>query len=313
MMDNKEKTFVSSVIYVHNAENRIEEFLTAIIRVMENNFEHSEVICVNDGSNDMSAEKIRTIGKTADTTIVSIVNMSYFHGLELAMNAGRDIAIGDFVFEFDNTILDFDPEFVMDVYRRSLEGYDIVSASPDIREKPSSRLFYNVFDRFTDLSYKMTTESFRVLSRRVINRISSMNKSVPYRKAIYAGSGLKTDNIKYKADRTRSRVSDKNEKRYRTGLAMDSLILFTKVGYRFSMVMTFVMMAVSILMVAYAVITYIVVHPVEGWFTTIIFLSFAFFGLFGILTIIIKYLQLIIDMIFKRKAYSFESVEKITK
>jgi len=313
MMDNKEKTFVSSVIYVHNAENRIEEFLTAIIRVMEDNFEHSEVICVNDGSSDMSAEKIRSVGKTADTTIVSIVNMSYFHGLELAMNAGRDIAIGDFVFEFDNTILDFDPESVMDVYRRSLEGYDIVSASPDIREKPSSRLFYNVFDRFTDLSYKMTTESFRVLSRRVINRISSMNKSVPYRKAVYAGSGLKTDNLKYKADRKRSRVSDRSEKRYRTGLAMDSLILFTKVGYRFSMVMTFVMMAVSILMVAYAVITYIVVHPVEGWFTTIIFLSFAFFGLFGILTIIIKYLQLIIDMIFKRKAYSFESVEKITK
>ncbi len=313
MMDNKEKTFVSSVIYVHNAENRIEEFLTAIIRVMEDNFEHSEVICVNDGSNDMSAEKIRSVGKTADTTIVSIVNMSYFHGVELAMNAGRDIAIGDFVFEFDNTILDFDPESVMDVYRRSLEGYDIVSASPDIREKPSSRLFYNVFDRFTDLSYKMTTESFRVLSRRVINRISSMNKSVPYRKAVYAGSGLKTDNLKYKADRTKGRVSDKNEKRYRTGLAVDSLILFTKVGYRFSMVMTFVMMAVSILMVAYAVITYIVVHPVEGWFTTIIFLSFAFFGLFGILTIIIKYLQLIIDMIFKRKAYSFESVEKITK
>ena len=312
-MDNKEKTFVSSVIYVHNAENRIEEFLTAIIRVMEDNFEHSEVICVNDGSSDMSAEKIRSVGKTADTTIVSIVNMSYFHGLELAMNAGRDIAIGDFVFEFDNTILDFAPESVMDVYRRSLEGYDIVSASPDIREKPSSRLFYNVFDRFTDLSYKMTTESFRVLSRRVINRISSMNKSVPYRKAIYAGSGLKTDNLKYKADRKRSRVSDRSEKRYRTGLAVDSLILFTKVGYRFSMVMTFVMMAVSILMVAYAVITYIVVHPVEGWFTTIIFLSFAFFGLFGILTIIIKYLQLIIDMIFKRKAYSFESVEKITK
>lgn len=313
MMDNKEKTFVSSVIYVHNAENRIEEFLTAIIHVMEDNFEHSEVICVNDGSSDMSAEKIRSVGKTADTTIVSIVNMSYFHGLELAMNAGRDIAIGDFVFEFDNTDLDFIPGFVMDVYRRSLEGYDIVSASPDIREKPSSRLFYNVFDRFTDLSYKMTTESFRVLSRRVINRISSMNKSVPYRKAIYAGSGLKTDNLKYKADRKRSRVSDRSEKRYRTGLAMDSLILFTKVGYRFSMVMTFVMMAVSILMVAYAVITYIVVHPVEGWFTTIIFLSFAFFGLFGILTIIIKYLQLIIDMIFKRKAYSFESVEKITK
>lgn len=312
-MINKEKTFVSSVIYVHNAENRIEEFLSAIIRVMEDNFEHSEVICVNDGSDDASIEKIKAISKNTENTGISVVNMSYFHGVELAMNAGVDIAIGDFVFEFDNTELDFNPDFIMDVYRRSLEGYDIVSASPNIREKFSSRLFYKVFDRFSDLSYKMTTESFRVLSRRVINRIGSMNKTVPYRKAIYAGSGLKSDNLKYSVEKKVRRSTDKKESRYRSGLATDSLILFTKVGYRFSMTMTFIMMFASVFMVAYSVITYIVVHPVEGWTTTIMFLSFAFFGLFGILTIIIKYLQLIIDMVFKRKHYSFESIEKLTK
>ena len=53
------------------------------------------------------------------------------------------------------------------------------------------------------------------------------------------------------------------------------------------------------------------IHPVEGWTTTILFLSVAFFGLFGILTIIIKYLQLLMDLVFKRKHYSFESVEKL--
>ena len=312
-MINKEKTFVSSVIYVHNAENRIEEFLSAIIRVMEDNFEHSEIICVNDSSDDGTIEKIKEISKKTDNTGITIVNMSYFHGVELAMNAGVDIAIGDFVFEFDNTDLDFNPDFIMDVYRHSLEGYDIVSASPNIREKFSSRLFYNVFDRFSDLSYEMTTESFRVLSRRVINRIGSMNKTVPYRKAIYAGSGLKSDNLKYSVEKKVRRGTDKKENRYRSGLAADSLILFTKVGYRFSMTMTFIMMFASVFMVAYSVITYIVVHPVEGWTTTIMFLSFAFFGLFGILTIIIKYLQLIIDMVFKRKHYSFESIEKLTK
>ena len=38
---------------------------------------------------------------------------------------------------------------------------------------------------------------------------------------------------------------------------------------------------------------------------------FAFFGLFGILTIVIKYLQLIVELVFKRKHYSFEGIEKI--
>ena len=53
MIDNKEKNFVSAVIYVHNAENRIEQFLSAIIDV-EHNFEHSQIICVNDCSDDES-------------------------------------------------------------------------------------------------------------------------------------------------------------------------------------------------------------------------------------------------------------------
>ena len=43
------------------------------------------------------------------------------------MNAGIDMSIGDFVFEFDNTILDFNPDMIMEIYRKSLTGFDIVS------------------------------------------------------------------------------------------------------------------------------------------------------------------------------------------
>ena len=43
-----------------------------------------------------------------------------------------------------------------------------------------------------------------------------------------------------------------------------------------------------------------------------IFIS-CIFGLFGVLTIIIKYLQILIDLVFKRSRYSFEGVEKLTK
>ena len=312
-MGNKEKNFVSGVLYVHNAEKRIENFLDTIIQVFEEKFEHSEIICVNDSSTDDSLAIIKKVSQKASSTSISVINMSYFHGLESAMNAGMDLSIGDFVFEFDNTVLDFNADEIMKIYRRSLQGFDIVSAVPARKEKATSKMFYSVFDKFTDLSYEMHTESFRILSRRVINRISSMNKTIPYRKAIYATQGLKTDAIKYKVTSNSDSKQDKKEKNYRSGLAIDSLILFTDLGYKFSMTMTAIMMLMSVLMVAYSVVIFATSNPVAGWTTTILFLSVAFFGLFGILTIIIKYLQLIVNLVFKRKHYSFEGIEKLTK
>ena len=311
-MENKEKNFASTIIYVHNAEDRIENFLKAIIKVMENNFAHSEIICVNDFSNDNSLEKIKSASEFASLTSISVVNLSHFHGLELSMSAGMDLAIGDFVFEFDNTILDFDPEEVMKVYFRSLTGFDIVTASPDKPEAISSKLFYKVFKTFSDTHYEMSTESFRVLSRRVINRIADMNRNVPYRKVIYANSGLKIDNIKYRIVNNNYSSEDRINN-YRISLAVESLILFTDFGYRLSSIMTVLMMIVSALTVAYSIIIYLTAKPIEGWTTTIIFLSVSFFALFAVLTIIIKYLKIILDLIFKKKYYSFESIEKLTK
>ncbi len=313
-MENKEQNFVSAVIYVRNAENRIAGFLETVMEALENHFEKSEIICVNDHSEDGSASVIRQVSGKAKNTTVTILNMSYFHGLEIAMNAGMDLAIGDFVLEFDSATQDFGQEEIMRVYRKSLEGYDIVSASPDKRQKFSSGLFYYVFDKFSDFPYKFYTERFRILSRRVINRISSMNKSVPYRKAVYANCGLKTANIRYAVcDGYGKPDKDRKEKRYRSGLAMDTLILFTEFGYRLSMSMTAIMMMVTVFMAVYALVIYILSKPVEGWTTTILFLSFAFFGLFGILTVIVKYLQILVNLVFKRKRYSFESIEKLTK
>lgn len=309
---NKEKNFASAVIYVHNAENRIEDFLKNVIRMLENNFECSEVICVNDCSDDDSVEKIKEVSKTAKETSVSVLNMSYFHGLELCMNAGVDLSIGDFVFEFDNIYLDFDIDEVMNVYRRALQGFDIVSAVPDRKERFSSKMFYRVFSIFSNYSNEMHTESFRVLSRRVINRISAMNKTVPYRKAIYEAAGLRTDHLIYQPT-SEGMIKGKQENRYRLGLAIDSLILFTNVGYKFSITMTILMMLMSVIMLTYSATIYLTSHPVAGWTTTVLFLSLSFFGLFGILTIIIKYLQLIINLVFKRKQYSFENIEKLTK
>lgn len=312
---NKEKNFVSAVIYVHNAAERIGTFLSAIIEIFETNFEHSEIICVNDFSSDSSADVIRQTSDKAISTNVTILNMSSFQGLETSMNAGKDLTIGDFVFEFDNTVLDFEKSEVMAVYDKALkEGYDIVSAAPDRKARLSSRTFYRLFNRVADLPYDMETESFRMLSRRVINRIDSENKNIYYRKVAYAGSGLRSAVIKYRPIENTEAVSeDSDERKFRRELAMNSLILFTNVGYKFSFTMTMIMMIISVFMIVYTVVVYLVAHPVAGWTTTVLFLSVAFFGLFGILTIVIKYLQLLVDLVVKKKHYSFESIEKLTK
>ena len=289
-MENKEKNFVSAIVYVHNAESRLEQFLKTVISEMENNFELSEVICGNDCSEDNSLGIIKKVSEIATTTSVSVINMSFFHGLELSMDSGLDMSIGDFVFEFDNTYLDFYPSMIMNIYRRSLQGYDIVSASPNKKEKFTSRMFYRIFDNYAELNYQMTTESFRVLSRRVINRVNSMNKTIPYRKVVYANCGLKTDNIHYDVVDNIVHNDDKREGKFRTNLAVNSLLMFTDMGYRFSRFMTVLMMLMSVFTVVYSLVIYFTAHPVAGWTTTILFLSVAFFGLFGILTIIIKYL-----------------------
>lgn len=311
----KEKNFISAVVYVHNAESHIAEFLKGLIAVLEENFEHSEIICVNDSSIDGSVEKIKQISRIAKTSALSILNMSYFHGLEVSMNAGVDLSIGDFVLELDNTLRDYPPSEIMNVYRKVLEGYDIVSASPDKKQKLSSSLFYWCYEKFTDSRQKIHSETFRILSRRAVNRINSMHRTVPYRKGIYAICGLKTANLIYEVTDRQFSASraDSRTKKYRSSLAIDALLLFTNAGYFFAKLMAGLMLLLSLFMIIYTIAVYVLSQPVAGWTTTILFFSVAFFGLFIILTIIIKYLQLLLKLNFSRTKYSFESIEKLTK
>lgn len=310
---DKEKNFVSAVVYVHDDEERIGSFLNMIVSTLQDNFLQAEIICVNDDSKDKSIEVIREFSSKVENISISVINMSEYHGLELAMNAGIDLAIGDFVFEFDEAVADFSPGLIMEVYSRSLQGYDIVTATPEGKRAASSRLFYSLFAKFSSHSLQLDTERFRILSRRAMNRIASMNKGVPYRKAIYAGAGFPTDSVSYVPLSVPSRQRNAEEREYRERLAFDAMLLFTDVGYRVTMRLTEIMMAFTILVGLYVVIAYFASHPTAGWATTMGFLSFSFLALFSILTIIVKYLQILINLIFKRKRYTYSGIEKLTK
>ena len=93
---------------------------------------------------------------------------------------------------------------------------------------------------------------------------------------------------------------------------MDTLLLFTDVGYRLASGLSVLMMLIAIFMAVYSLVIYLSAVPVAGWTTTILFLSIAFVGLFALLAVIIKYLQILVELIFKRKQFTFESIEKVT-
>ena len=88
---------------------------------------------MDDASTDGSREVIERSVKDAGAQAVTVIHMSMPQGVELSMDAGMDLAIGDLIFEFDTVRADFDPSLVMEVYHQALEGHDIVSAVPQGR------------------------------------------------------------------------------------------------------------------------------------------------------------------------------------
>ena len=53
--------------------------------------------------------------------------------------------------------------------------------------------------------------------------------------------------------------------------------------------------------------------PIEGWTTTMLVLTLGFFGVFLILAVVLRYLTLLVDLVFKHQRYLVEGVEKIQK
>lgn len=307
----KEQNFISAVVYLHNDEKKIVKFFEKLYNIIDSKFLKYEIIFVNDGSTDTTIEKIKDFSKKINNASISIVNMSFYQGKEISMNAGVDFAIGDFVYEFDTVNIDYDFDTIIKVYKKSLEGYDIVNAIPSNKRRKTSSLFYKIFNKNSNFVYKLDTSTFQIISRRAINRISSLNKSIPYRKAIQANSGLKIGYINYKSTHKGKEKLDKKIKKDRSKTAIDSLILFTDISYKITFIFSAIMLSFIVLVGIYTVIVYLTKEPVKGFTPTMIFLAIGFFGIFLILTMIIKYLSIILNLVFKKTEFLVESIEKI--
>ena len=311
----KEKKFISLVVYLHNVEDYIKYFMKSIIPVCESNFEQFEIVCVDDGCTDGTVDKLKEYLEENQTfAMVNVIHMSFFQGIESAMNAGRDIAIGDFVYEFDDVFVDYEPELLLKVYEKMLEGSDIVAASSRGKLRFTSKIFYSLYNATSRSKGKIGPETFRIVSRRAINRIKSMGQYIPYRKAVYSNCGLKMSTIHYDSKDVTARVKNKTVASERTSLALDSFIYFTNVLERISMVICGFFLILTVAMGIYIISDFFNAHkPVEGWLSTMGFLALGFFGVFALLTIILKYLSVLLNLIFKQQRYLVADIEKVVK
>lgn len=310
----KEPKFVSVVAYVRNDEDLIAPFLSHTMNYVSSLFEKCELILVNDDSTDGSIGAIHKFYDDAPPAyMVSIVKLGKVQGLEAAMNIGRDMAIGDYVYEFDDLHTDYAVDVIEQAYRRCLDGNDIVSVSGNYKMRFSSKLYYSIYNRFSRSQYPIGQETARLLSRRAINRIKSVGNSVPYRKAVYMNCGLKADRIVFdvaKSARNNHRMSSNDE---RMNLAINSFIYFTDVMEKLSLGACVAFILIALAVIVYAIWSlFMDNHLASGWVSLMGFISIGFIGIFGIMTIVLRYLGVLIDLSYRQQHHLIEDIEKIS-
>ena len=76
MISNKEENFISAIVYLHNDEKFIKEFVTKISSLLNTYFLNYELICVDDGSVDNTIKCIKDIACDINDCTISIVKLN---------------------------------------------------------------------------------------------------------------------------------------------------------------------------------------------------------------------------------------------
>ena len=301
---NKEQNFISAVVCMNEYNSETEKFFRNLFITMDEHFINYEVIVVNCSNVQEHESKLRNIKAQVNMqSPLTVINMSLKQSIEQCMNAGLDICIGDYIYEFDSPLTDYDFNLVWEAYIEAINGNDIVNICPS-RENFVSKLFYRVFNTNSNALYNLRTNAFRIISRRALNRVHSFNSNVVYRKAVYASTGLKISELEFDGEAH-------NQEQYRAALAVDSLVLYTNFGYSFSLKFAFVMMVITLAELFYTVAVWLIGSPVSGWTTTMFVLTLGLAGLFAVFAIVLKYLTLLVKLNVNRQAYLIESIEKL--
>lgn len=170
----------SVVIPVYNCKHCLVELCNKINKVMCNITDNFEVIMVDDASPDNSWLLIESLAK-GNSNIKGIL-LSRNFGQHNAISAGLNCAIGDYVVIMDCDLQD-NPDEIINLYNKLLDGFDYVSAKRIARQdsfvrKIGSYFFSKMFNALAEFGHDHTVANFAIYSQKIIRNYVLIKEQV---------------------------------------------------------------------------------------------------------------------------------------
>ena len=194
----------SVVVPVYNEEAVLGETYKRLTAVMEATGISYEILFINDGSADKSAEII--IGFIKTDKNVRLINFSRNFGHQPAITAGMDYARGDAIVVIDADLQD-PPEVIPEMLGKWKEGCDVVYGKRTSREgesffkKISANVYYRFLRSMTSVDIPVDAGDFRLIGRRVADAMKRVNEKNRYMRGLISWVGFRQEYVEYARDK----------------------------------------------------------------------------------------------------------------
>ncbi|WP_237886889.1 glycosyltransferase family 2 protein [Pseudomonas sp. PGPR40] len=243
---------VSLIVPVFNEEQAINLFYQAVRRELKLDPCDVEIVFINDGSTDRTAEQVKALAQVDEQ--VMLINFSRNFGKEPALFAGLEYATGDAVIPMDVDLQDpisVIPQLVAEWQK----GADVVLAkrrnrdSDSYLKRRSASLFYHLLNRISYTRIEENVGDFRLMDRKVVNVIRALPEHQLFMKGVLSWAGFTTAVVEYeRARRVAGRSKFNGWKLW--NLALEGITSFSTVPLR---LWTYIGGGISIFAVLYAV------------------------------------------------------------
>lgn len=270
---------ISVIVPCFNEEDVLEECHRRLSQVLTEAGEHYELLFVNDGSRDRTAEMLRDL-YARDSHVVAVM-LSRNFGHQTAVSAGLQTARGKAVVIIDADLQD-PPEVIPLMLERWRSGFEVVYGVRSKREGESgfklwtAAIFYRIISRLSDVKIPEDAGDFRLMDRRAVNGMLAMPERQRLLRAMSSWIGFRQSPLNYERA-ARFAGTTKYPLRKMINLALDGIVSFSTVPLRLVTICGFLAAAASFAGILYSVAVRLFTHEwVRGWFT--LFIGILFLG-----------------------------------
>lgn len=301
---------LSVIIPCFNEQEVLGETYARVRRVLDEHGGEVEILFVNDGSTDRTAELLDAFA--ADDPSVVVLHFSRNFGHEAATSAGLHHARGRRALIIDADLQD-PPELLPAMSAKMDElGCNILYGVRTSRDgegpikKLTSRWFYRFINLLSERQMPVDAGDFRLIDRKVIEAFRLYRERNRYVRGIYTEMGFKQAPFPYERQ---SRQGGKTKYNYLklTRLALDIVFYYSNKPLNMSVNLGALSVLVSLGLTIYAFIGHYL-NRTPGWASTVIITIFLGGIQLLILGIIGKYIGNIFDEVKARPSYIVDRV-----